>query len=46
MNQKEVELIKQQIRNLEELIRQANPGNSDISRWKQEIANLRSRLTF
>ncbi len=45
MNQKEVELIKQQIRNLEELIRQ-NAGSSEIPKWKQEIANLRSRLTF
>lgn len=45
MNPKEKELIKQEIRNLEELVRQ-NVGSSEIPKWKQEIANLRSRLTF
>ena len=46
MNEKERNLILEQIRNLEDLLKNASPGNPDIPRWKQEIANLKSRLTF
>lgn len=46
MDERDKQHILEQIRNLESLIANASPGNPDIRRWKQEIENLKSRLTF
>jgi len=47
MDQKEKNLILEQIRNLEDLIANVSQDNRHmVQKWKQEIANLKSRLTF
>lgn len=46
MTEGERQQILEEIRNLESLIANASSGNPDIPRWKQQIANLKSRLNF
>lgn len=46
MDPKDRKRIEADIRNLEELLRRATPGNPDIRRWEQEIRNLKDRLRF
>jgi hypothetical protein len=45
MDTKEINLIKQQIRNLQDLISHAAPDNPNIKGWQQEIANLKALIS-
>jgi hypothetical protein len=38
------ELVKAEIRNLQDLIDDASDGNPDIPRWEQEIKNKKAYL--
>lgn len=47
MDPKEKKLILEQIKNLESLIDNASSDNKRmVPKWRQEIENLKSRLTF
>lgn len=45
MNEKERKLILAQIANLEAMIAN-DPNGKEANNWRQEVANLKARLTF